>query len=180
MLDINALLSLVKDMKHKKEVTINKQTCKGEKCMKKTKFISSLLIVFLLMGMTAFAAESDSAPEAMVEEESTSTVVLSSARSASGYAAHYTDYLNDSFYIDVSGSGSLWGTAKLKAWDSPSAVEVYVTLIRPDGSVAFSDVKLPLGQEISKTFMNFQTGRYELIYSVFGSSRVWLYCNLNN
>lgn len=148
--------------------------------MKKTRFISSLLIVFLLMGMTAFAAESDSAPEAMVEEESTSTVTLSAARSASGYAAHYTDSFNDSFYIDVSGSGSLWGTAKLKAWDCPSAVEIYVTLIRPDGSAAFSNVKLPIGQEISKTFMNFQTGQYEVIYNVFGVYKAWIYCNLSN
>lgn len=179
MLDINALLSLVKDMKHKKEVTINKQTCKGENSMKKTRFISSLLIVFLLMGMTAFAAESDSAPEAMVEEESTSTVVLSSARSASGYAAHYTDSLLDSFYIDVTGSDSLMGTVYLKAWDFPSTMDIYVTLLRPDGSTAFTDVKLQIGQEISKTFFNFQTGTYRLSYKVYGTYRGWIYARFS-
>lgn len=136
----------------------------------------------LCMGATAFAAEDESATtddvvETAVQEDESQAV---SARSASGYAAHYTDYLEDDFYIDVTGSASAFGTAKMKAWDFPSAVDVYVSLYRPDGSVAFANVKLPIGQEISKTFTNFQTGRYRLTYYVSGSYKGWIYNNLSS
>lgn len=137
------------------------------------------MVLSLSMGLSAAAAEANPSFEAEVDQE-TQEVTEASARSASGYAAHYTDYLQDDFYIDVTGTASAFGTAKMKAWDFPSTADVYVSLYRPDGSTAFANVKLPIGQEISKSFTNFQTGRYRLAYAVFGTDKGWIYNNLSS
>lgn len=161
--------------------------------MKKTRrFLATLLTVMLVsMGTTAFAKEAQPQQPAVVENttaEATPEIgVVPQANNdegimplaASGYAAHYTDSATDSFYITVSGSGSLLGTTKLKAWDFPSGTEVYVSLYRPDGSAAVTNVKLPIGQEISKTFTNLQTGTYRLFYTVASVNKGWIYCNIN-
>lgn len=159
--------------------------------MKKRKLKKQLLslalsmILCLCMGLTAFAAEETPPAEAQtIEEEpiveSIRTAVTLGARAASGYAAHYTDSMLDSFYVTVSGSGSLTGKVYLKAWDFPSTADVYVSVFRPDGSTAFANVKLPIGQEISKTITNFQTGTYRIAYQVFGVNRGWMYASFSS
>lgn len=187
-------------MGHIETETVNKALMKTkEKKMKRflnrknRRFISllSVMILSLSMGMTAFAAETDSNPEMYVAQVSESTPLapktnetptpaeVTSTRSASGYAAYYTDYTTDSFYITVSGSSSSSGTAKIKAWDFPSTADVYVSLYRPDGSTVFANVKLPIGKEISRNFTSFPTGTYRLAYHVAGVNKGWIYCSLN-
>lgn len=156
------------------------------KTKKRNNRLIALLLAFVLsisMGTTAFAAEAT--PNSVTSENETSNefqapttsveAIAASARSASGYAAHYTDSLMSSFYTNVTGSSSTSGKVYLKAWDFPSTADVYVSLYRPDGSTAFANVKLPIGTEISKTFNNFQTGQYRLSYQVFGVDKGWIY-----
>lgn len=98
----------------------------------------------------------------------------------SGYAADYTDSTNASFYITVSGTGSSSGVARMKAWDFGANIDVYASLYRPDGSAAFTDVRLPIGTEVSKRFSNFPVGQYRLSYDVYGTYKGWIYCDLKN
>jgi len=160
--------------------------------MKKRKFKKQLLslalalVLSLFMGATAFAAEGTTPIKTETTEadlqptvNSMRTVVTLGARAASGYAAHYTDSMLDSFYVTVSGSSSLTGKVYLKAWDFPSTADVYVSVLRPDGSTAFANVKLPIGQEISKTITNFQTGTYRIAYKVYGVNRGWMYASFS-
>lgn len=171
---------------------------KAKKINKKIKRFTSLLLALALsfsMGMTAFAAEPTSTPEVIDETSSIKTVepitpvygkvseipeaTTMAARAASGYAAHYTDSRIDSFYISVTGSSSGTGTAKIKAWDFPASTKVTVSLARPDGSLALSDIQLVIGTEISRSFSNLQTGTYRLIYTVHSANKGWIYCNIN-
>lgn len=191
-------------MKHKGTETINipfQITTKGEQMKKKfftkkRKISNSLFLVFILsltMGMNTFASQTDTPFERNVEA-STNTVqsavytgsdqilkpVIMSARSASGYAAAYTDYNIASFYVNVTGSSASRGVLNLKAWDFPSGTDVYVDVYRPDGSLALSDVKLPIGQEITKTISNFPIGQYRVRHFVSGVGKGWIYCRANN
>ena len=134
-----------------------------------------MVMLFASMTTTALAAEPAVSEVASQENNGNEGIMPL----ASGYAAHYTDALTGSFYINVTGSGGILGKAKLKAWDFPSTAEVYVSLYRPDGSAAVTNVKLPIGQEISKTFTNLQTGSYRLFYTVAGVDKGWIYCNIN-
>lgn len=149
------------------------------------------LVMLVSTGTTAFAAEAQPKQPAVAENTTAAVdVAVPEANSdeegimplaASGYAAHYTDTFQGSFYINVTGSSSLLGTAKIKAWDfGNSNVDIYATLYRPDGSVAVSSVKLPVGTEISKTFTNLPTGTYRLAYVVYSDKyKGWIYCNIS-
>lgn len=192
MLGIGASLSLVKDMKHKLPKTLNQTQKKRRENMKKRRKVLAVLLTLVCLmatSMSVCAAEAGAKSEETVTEVSklnsqsacdlAQSAVTAVARSASGYAAHYTDSQRDSFYITVSGSGSILGTAKIKAWDFPSGTDVYATLYRPDGSAAVSNIRLPIGQELTKTFTNLQPGTYELSYQVYSVNRGWIYCNIN-
>lgn len=159
---------------------------------KKNKRFTALLLGMLLtlsMGMTAFAAETDSASDMYVAQVSESTPLapktdtaptlaeVTSTRAASGYAADYTDYSIDSFNIVVTGS-SILGSAKITAWDFPAGTKVYVSLQRPNGSFVFTDVPVTTGSSISRTITNLSSGTYTLHYSVQGTGKGWIDCNL--
>lgn len=149
------------------------------------------MILTLSMGMTAFAAETDSASDMYVAQVSESTPLapktntaptpaeVTSTRAASGYAADYTDYSNGSFTINVSGSSALFGTAKITAWDFPAGTELTVSLRRPNGNFVFTDVKISTGNSISKTFSNLQPGSYICLYSVHGVGKGWVDCGIS-
>lgn len=192
-------LFLDKDMGHIETETVNKSLMKTkEKKMKRflnrknRRFISllSVMILSLSMGMTAFAAETDSNPEMYVAQVSESTPLapktnetptpaeVTSTRSASGYAADYTDYSLDSFDIVVSGSSAV-GSAKITAWDFPAGTKVYVSLQRPNGSFVFTDLPVTTGNSISRTVVNLQPGTYTLHYDVNGAGKGWINCNLS-
>ena len=123
-------------------------------------------------------AEEIALPEVPSEDAVVADPAAISPRNGSGYAAHYTDYNSDSFYINVTGSYSATGKAYIKAWDFSGSPYVYCTLYRPDNSVAVSNLQLPLGQEVSRSFLDLPTGSYRLSYSVIGSGKGWIYCNL--
>lgn len=150
---------------------------------KRRKLLATLLTFVCLMAtsMSVMAAEPQATPEVVTEAANVEAVEAGASvgRSASGYAADYTDSHIDSFTINVTGSTSSSGTAKIKAWDFSGNVIVYVSLKRPDGTYAFSDLKLTVGQEISKSFSNLQTGTYTLLYTVYGTGKGWIYCNIN-
>lgn len=187
-------------MKHKLSETINNTLTKDKERMRMKKMRKTtnrkmrkrsialvLATVFTLsMGTTAMAAEQPAVQKTtqakanqMAYERLTSDMVNVGARAASGYAAHYTDALKGSFYVNVSGS-ALLGISYMKAWDFPSTADVYVSLYRPDGSTVYANVKLPIGREISKTFSNMPSGRYEVDYSVHGVDKGWIYNSLAN
>lgn len=151
----------------------------------------TLAMLFTNMSITAFATEVQ--PPVDVDNISTMVEVAPEIASqtdnqnegimplGSGYEAHYTDSFVASFYINVTGSSSLLGTAKIKAWDfGNSNIDVYATLYRPDGSAAISNIRLPIGTEITKTFSNLQPGRYRLSYQVYSNVyKGWIYCNIS-
>lgn len=144
----------------------------------------TLAMLFTNMSMTAFAAEVslvDTANMTDIEPAQQTNTDNSIMPLGSGYEAHYTDSFVASFYINVTGSSSLLGTAKIKAWDfGNSNIDVYATLYRPDGSAAISNIRLPIGTEITKTFSNLQPGRYRLSYQVYSNVyKGWIYCNIS-
>lgn len=157
-----------------------------KKFKKSNQLIALLLaaVLSLSMGATAFAAETTPNTEVTQAESTTEPqtpieIGAAAARSASGYAAKYTDYYIDSFSILVKGSASAVGTATIQAWDFPSGTEVTVSLERPNGSYAFTNVTVANGKTLSKTFTNFQIGTYTLHYTVRGTGQGWLNCNLS-
>ncbi len=187
-------------MKHKLSETINNTLTKDKERMRMKKMRKTtnrkmrkrsialvLATVFTLsMGTTAMAAEQPAVQKTtqakanqMAYERLTSDMVNVGARAASGYAAHYTDSLNGSFYINVTGSASR-GISYMKAWDFPSTADVYMSLNRPDGTLAVSSVKLPIGTEISKTFNNLPAGQYRAVYSVHGVNKGWVYNSISS
>jgi hypothetical protein len=149
----------------------------------KKRFLAVLLTIacIMTMNMSVFAAEQTTDViaddvEADVTEPVTPEVT---PRTITGYAACYADASAGSFTITVTGSSSLIGTAKMKAWDFTHNSYVYVSLYRPDGSCAFSDYQLPLETEKSKVFTSFGPGTYTLCYQIAGSGSGWIYCNLS-
>jgi hypothetical protein len=149
----------------------------------KKRFLAVLLAItcFMAMNMSVFAAEPTTSlvPDEVNSEETEPVTPEVTPRTITGYAAGYADSLNGSFTITVTGSASLIGTAKIKAWDFTNNSAVYVTLYRPDGSCAFSDYKLTLEKEMSKVFTGFGPGTYRLCYEIVGSGQGWIYCNLS-
>lgn len=155
--------------------------------MKKTRrFLATLLTMVMLvsMGTTAFAAEAQPKQPAVAENTMAAVDVAVPEvadeegimpLAASGYAAGYTNNNTGSYIISVSGS-SLWSSVKLKAWSFSSPADVYVSLYRPDGSAAFTDLKLPLEQLVTKTVYNVQPGDWRLSYYIAGDGRGWTNC----
>lgn len=149
----------------------------------KKKFIavSLVLILTLSMGLTAFAAPADvkTAPvktEATAESpEEASTYAMN--RSVYGYAADYTDNEADNFYVNATGSYALTGGATIKSSDFASSTQItYVSIYRPDGSLAVSNVKLTGNQEKVVNFTNAQVGTYTVAYNVGGVNKGWIHC----
>lgn len=149
----------------------------------KKRFLAVLLTIacIMTMNMSVFAAETTTAVDVTeVTEDATTPIDEENIpRSISGYAAGYTNYDSGSFTITVTGSSSLIGTAKMKAWSFSGNAYVYVSLYRPDGSCAFSDYELPLETEKSKVFTGFGPGTYRLCYTIIGDGQGWIYCNLS-
>lgn len=152
------------------------------------------LMLSFAMGITAFAAETESVPTANAADMAVEQVAepakpllgtptanagTMSARAASGYAADYTDYDIDSFFIVVTGSSAASGKAQITAWDFPSGTQVSFSLQRPNGNYIFTDVTVTTGSSISKTFLNLQTGTYILHYHVLGAGKGWVNCNIS-
>ena len=99
------------------------------------------------------------------------------ARSIYGYAADYTDYQSGSFTVNAPGSGTSTGHATLKTSDFGSSTqEIYVSIYRPDGTLAKGDVKLTGNQEKVVSFSNAQAGTYTVAYSVNGVYKGWVHC----
>jgi hypothetical protein len=147
------------------------------------RFLALLLTVacFMTMSLSVLAAEptTDVVTDEVTLDETEPTPPEVTPRTITGYAAGYADCTVGQFTITVTGSASLIGTAKMKAWSFSSNAAVYVSLYRPDGSCAFSDYVLPLETEKSKVFTGFGPGTYTLCYQIVGDGRGWIYCNLS-
>ena len=142
-----------------------------------------MVMLFVSITKTALIAEpivpNVAVSEIVFPEVAVSEVSSQASSENGGYTVYYTDSFSGSFPINVTGSVS--GKTKIEAWDfGDSNVDVYVTLYRPDGSIAFSDVRLPIGIEISKSFNNLQLGTYTLSYTVSSDTyKGWIYCNIS-
>lgn len=97
-------------------------------------------------------------------------------RNVYGYAAKYTDSISSSFQINAPGTANSKGGATVKTSDFPDSALVYVELLRPDGSVAFTNKALKGNQEIYLSFYNSKPGIYTLKYTVIGTEKGWLHC----
>ena len=167
-----------------------------KKAFTRKRFLSVWLGLMLsfAMGITAFAAETESVPTAnatnmaleQVAEPAksllgtpTASAGTMSTRAASGYAADYTDYDIGSFTVTVSGSSASRGTAKVTAWDFPSGTQLSISLERPNGSFIYTDLTITTGQSISKSFSNLQPGNYTVHYTVHGAGKGWVNCNIS-
>ncbi len=152
------------------------------------------LILSLSLGMTTFAAETNTTavtsevtaetsviktvePAVYNGPTQTSEAVAMSARSAYGYAADYTDSQIDSFVVNVSGS-SVLGSAKLTVWDFPSGTKVYLSLQRPNGNFVFTDRAVTTGNSLSVTISNLQAGPHVVYYTVQGAGKGWVNCEI--
>lgn len=160
--------------------------------MKKNRFsLLTLLtlIMVMLMNVNVLAAEPTDRQQPVVAAEITKPVDVAVPEvvaqtndnegimplAASGYAAGYTNNSSGHFTIHVTGS-ALWSSIRLKAWSFSNPSDVYITLYRPDGSVAISDQKLTLEQSITKTVSNISSGDWNLYYFVAGTGRGWIDC----
>ncbi len=146
------------------------------------RFLATLLtmVMFASMNLSVFAAE----PEQPALAENTEAVDVASPanddgaimpRSASGYAADYTEGSSGTFTISVTGS-ALASTVRLKAWSFSSDAKVYVSLYRPNGNSAFTDKLLPLEELQTKTVYNVSAGDWKLHYYIIGDGRGWVNC----
>lgn len=153
---------------------------------KRRKFLAAFLSLVLAMAMnlSVFAAEPASVPEpetvTVESSESISKIAIpasvSAARSIYGYAADYTDASTGSFTVNAPGSATSSGGITLKSTDFPSGTQIYVSVKRPDGTNAKTDISLVGNTEVVKTFSNAQAGTYTVYYTVYGSGKGWLHC----
>lgn len=140
---------------------------------KRKKFLAILLTVICLMTMNMSVLAADSTESDVTITESASV----GARSIYGYAADYTDSEFDNFIVSAPGSYSLTGHATLKTSDFGSSTQiVYVSIYRPDGTLARGNVKLTGNQEVVVSFTNAQPGNYTVGYSVSGVYKGWVHC----
>lgn len=151
--------------------------------MKKRKNFLAVLLTFALamsLNLSAFAAEPAVVAESKVATtESSSEIALPASvqpRSIYGYAADYTDASTGSFTVDAPGSATSSGGITLKSTDFPSGTQIYVSIKRPDGTNAKTDISLVGNTEVVKTFTSAQAGTYTVYYTVYGSGKGWLHC----
>lgn len=156
-----------------------------KKMKRKTrKILASVLSMLLLFAMstTAFAAESVSVPAeatAVATRQAPEVALPASVegRSIYGYAADYTDDDAGRFTVNAPGSATSTGHATIKTSDfSSSSVIIYVSIYRPDGTLAKSNVRLTGNQETVVSFSNAQPGNYTVSYAVTGTVQGWVHC----
>lgn len=140
---------------------------------KRERRLATLLTVICLMAMSMPVLAADSTESNITITESASV----GARSIYGYAADYTDSEFGNFTVSAPGSYSLTGHATLKTSDFGSSTQIiYVSIYRPDGSLAVSDVKMTGNQEKVVSFVNAQPGNYTVAYNVSGVYKGWVHC----
>ncbi len=108
-------------------------------------------------------------------ESGSDSVIL--PQSIYGYAADYTDYKSGKFTVNAPGSSTTTGHATIKTSDFGSSTQVVgVSIYRPDGSLAVSNVRMVGNQEKVVSFSNAQPGNYTVGYSVDGNFKGWIHC----
>lgn len=131
---------------------------------------------FLMVSMTVAAAEPKDTQQAVVEDV-VGDAASAGTRSIYGYAADYTDNPNGNFTVNAPGSTTSTGHATIKTLDfGSSTIITYVSIYRPDGTLAKSNVKLTGNQEVVVSFTNAQPGNYKVAYAVNGVYTGWIHC----
>lgn len=110
-------------------------------------------------------------------ESRSDSVIL--PRSIYGYAAYDAHSSTGSFKVYAPGNATGSGGITLKTSGFAEGTPTYMSVARPDGTTAVSNVSVPGNSEVVKSFSNAQPGYYTVYFTIYGTSRgqfhTWIY-----